>query len=259
MAVHSLEPNEHTLHGYFARDLAPVLSIESGDTARFHTLDARWGMYSPHEAEQFSHLRVEGMVHGLCGPVAIRGARPGMTLAVHIEELHLGDWGWTRGHIPEQGEDILLRWSLDADRLIGRDQHGHEIRLQPFMGVMGMPADEGGLQSTGPPRPTGGNLDCKELGAGSTLYLPIAVEGGLFSTGDAHAVQGDGEVSGTAIECPMERCVLRFELLEDLPLTMPRARTPSAWLTFGLDEDTQPGGRYRAGGHARSDGRTVQP
>jgi acetamidase/formamidase len=238
MALHEIDYGTETLHGYFSRDIPPVLRIDPGDTVRFRTLDARFGMYSPHEHEHFSHLRKEGMVHALCGPVAIHGAKPGMTLAVHIDELRLGDWGWTRAMLPgDPFEDMTLRWTLDAERLIGRDQHGHEIRLQPFMGVMGMPADEGGLQSTGPPRLTGGNLDCKELIAGSTLYLPIALEGGLFSVGDAHAVQSDGEASGTAIECPMERCELTFQLEDEMPLGAPRAHTATAWLSFGLDED----------------------
>src|SRR6185436_12701828 len=91
--------------------------------------------------------------------------------------------------------------------------------------------------STVPPRYTGGNLDCKELTPGSTLYLPIAVPGGLFSVGDGHAVQGDGEVCVTAIECPMEHVQLTFQLLPEMRLKSPRAHTPSAWLTFGLHED----------------------
>jgi acetamidase/formamidase len=105
------------------------------------------------------------------------------------------------------------------------------------MGVMGMPPDEPGILSTYPPRVTGGNLDCKELIAGATLFLPIAVPGALFSTGDGHGVQGDGEVCGTAIECPMERVELTFHLRDDLRLSTPRAHTTEAWVTFGLHED----------------------
>ncbi|MBZ0300050.1 MAG: acetamidase/formamidase family protein, partial [Anaerolineae bacterium] len=134
-------------------------------------------------------------------------------------------------------KDFFFNWTLDPDNGIGRNQFGHSVRLSPFMGVMGMPADEPGIHSTRPPRTNGGNIDCKELGVGSTLYLPIAVAGGLFSTGDGHAVQGDGEVSGTAIECPMERCTLRFDLRDDWTLTTPRAHTPTGWLTFGFHED----------------------
>src|SRR5439155_8973789 len=99
------------------------------------------------------------------------------------------------------------------------------------------PPDEPGLHSTGPPRVWGGNLDCKELVAGSTLFLPIPVAGALFSVGDGHAAQGDGEVCMTAIECPMDRVELTFRLHSDLRLTAPRAHTAAGWLTFGLHED----------------------
>jgi acetamidase/formamidase len=105
------------------------------------------------------------------------------------------------------------------------------------MGVMGMPPDVPGVLPTAPPRDCGGNIDCKELVAGSTLYLPIAVPGGLFSVGDGHGAQGDGEASGTAIECPMERVNLTFDLHPDLRLRAPRANTPAGWITFGFHED----------------------
>ncbi len=102
---------------------------------------------------------------------------------------------------------------------------------------MGLPPTEPGKHPTRPPRFCGGNIDCKELVEGSTLYLPIAVAGGLFSTGDGHARQGDGEVAGPALECPMECAELEFHLRPDLHLTMPRAYTPAGWITFGFNED----------------------
>jgi acetamidase/formamidase len=101
---------------------------------------------------------------------------------------------------------------------------------------MGMPPDEPGRHWTGPPRRSGGNIDCKELVAGTTLYLPISVEGALFSAGDGHGAQADGEASGTAIECPVERAQLTLEL-SDLELRSPIARTPDSWIAFGFDED----------------------
>ena len=100
-----------------------------------------------------------------------------------------------------------------------------------------MPPAESGVHSTVPPRRTGGNMDCKELIAGSTLYLPIELDGGLFSVGDGHAVQGDGEISVTAIECPMERVDLTFEVLENMPLAMPVANTPAGWIALGFHAD----------------------
>ena len=164
-----------------------------------------------------------------------------MTLEVHIGEIVPGAWGFTfagmRERLGIEDDRSYHRWSLNATTMTGRNQHGHVVALRPFMGVMGMPPDEPGAHSTGPPRVTGGNLDCKELVAGSTLYLPIAVSGGLFSVGDGHAAQGDGEVSGTAIECPMERVTLTFRVRDDMPIDAPRACTPQGWLTFGLDAD----------------------
>jgi acetamidase/formamidase len=160
-----------------------------------------------------------------------------MTLAVRIDALRPGAWGWTwAGGKLVEGE-VLHLWTLDADRLRGHNQHGHSVVLRPFMGVMGMPPAEAGQHATVPPRVAGGNIDCKELVVGSTLYLPIAVLGGLFSVGDGHAVQGDGEVSRTAIECPMDEVTLTFHLRDDLHLATPRAETPIGWLTFGFDTD----------------------
>jgi acetamidase/formamidase len=169
-----------------------------------------------------------------------------MTLAVQIGAIHPGGWGFTavggwphpvNTHLGVAEQGTYLLWSLDADALQGRNQYGQTVALRPFMGIMGMPPAEPGLHSTVPPRVTGGNLDCKELVAGSTLYLPIAVPGGLFSVGDGHARQGDGEACVTAIECPMERVDLTFHLHPKLHLTTPRAHTPTGWLTFGLHED----------------------
>src|SRR5262245_26967078 len=245
MAIYTLEPDENTLHGFFSPDLSPVLTIESGDTVRLRTLDAEWALepfttFTPGGPPpgRRATTRVEGPNgHALCGPIALRGALPGMTLAVHMDALRPGSWGWTWGGGELVDGEVMHFWTLDAERQYARNQHGHRVKLRPFMGVMGMPPAEAGQHSTIPPRITGGNLDCKELVAGSTLYLPIAVAGGLFSVGDGHAVQGDGEVSYTGIECPMDEVVLTFHLHADLHLSTPRAHTAQGWLTFGFDPD----------------------
>ena len=156
---------------------------------------------------------------------AARG--PGQVLAVRIDEVAPLSWGVTFG-----GEGHRVDWELDGD--IGR-AGGRSVRLAPFLGVLGMPPAEPGTHSTIPPRPCGGNIDCKELVAGTTLYLPIPVDGALFSGGDGHAAQGDGEVSGTAIEAPVEAQVT-LDLRDDLSLEWPLARIDGAWLTFGFDE-----------------------
>jgi acetamidase/formamidase len=250
MTIYTLEPEQGTLHGSFSREFPPVLTINSGDTVHFRTLDVSWGLeprisrdaprrtFTPRQP-----VRDDG--HALCGPIAIRGAQPGMALEIHINEVRPGTWGWTSaGGYPNEDMrklgiegSTMLAWTLDSETMTGQDQHGHNVALRPFMGILGMPPDEPGLHPTPPPRFCGGNMDCKELVAGSVLYLPIAVPGALFSTGDGHAVQGDGEVSGVGLECPMELVDLTFFLREDLHLTTPRAHTPVGWVTLGFHPD----------------------
>ena len=252
MTHHQLKAERDTLHGHWSRDLAPVLTIDPGDSVEFETLDAAWGIEPP-TAPGRPDIQFEprdGVLdggHALTGPIAIRGAEPGMVLAVTIETLETGAWGWNSGGgqwleeddqpLGDVGDPFFYLWTLDNASKVARNQFGHRVRMAPFMGVMGMPSAEPGVHSTRPPRANGGNIDCKELVEGSTLYLPVAVSGGLFSTGDGHAAQGDGEVSSTAIECPMTRCVLRFDLRDDMSLTTPRAHTPNGWVTFGFDEN----------------------
>lgn len=247
MSIYEITPNDETLHGPFSRDRQPVLTIESGDTVRYKTLDAGWGLEPFDEHGHRRQFERPEKGHALCGPVAIQGAEPGMVLEVHINDVIPGKWGWTgSGGFShpvnkelgvDDGERYQLNWALDTAGMVGTSQYGHQVALRPFMGVMGMPPDEEGMHPTSPPRFCGGNIDCKELVAGSTLFLPIAARGGLFSVGDGHAVQGDGEVSVTAIECPMDLVDLTFHLRPDRKLSMPRAKTTEAWITFGFDED----------------------
>jgi len=129
-----------------------------------------------------------------------------------------------------------LRWDLDSERCIGRDERGRELDLRPFLGVLRMPPPEPGRHSTVPPRIWGGNIDCKELVPGTRLFLPVPVNGALFSAGDGHARQGDGEVSQLAIECPVARAELTLRL-SNLELETPIAWTPDAWMTLGFDRD----------------------
>jgi len=250
--LHEIPLERRTLHGHFSRELEPVAEVFSGDVIRFSTLDAGWGLEPPHpdgsERRRFEPLDPElDSGHPLIGPVAVRNARAGMTLEVEIEEVRVGSFGLTvaggwstflndRLGVGE-GESRVLAWELDADAAVGRDRDGREVALAPFLGVLGMPPPEPGTHPTGPPRAWGGNLDCKELVAGTTLLLPIPVDGALFSAGDGHARQGDGEVSSTAIECPLERAQLSLSLRDDLELAAPIARTPGSWLAFGLGED----------------------
>lgn len=255
MTIHTILPNQETLHGSFSRDHQPILTIRSGDIIQCATLDGDWLQAlkpppNPGHGPQFEPRDpVLDAGHAMCGPIAVEGAKPGMTLAVHIIENRPGPWGWSRvgGRQTDydrrlgvdEGEEYYLSWELDTKRMIGTSHLGHTVPLRPFMGVLGMPPDEPGIHSTHPPRFCGGNLDCKELVPGSTLYLPIAVEGALFSVGDGHAAQGDGEVGSTAIECPMEQVVLRLTLLPEVRIANPRADTPAGWITFGFHENLQ--------------------
>ncbi len=184
--------------------------------------------------------------HCLAGPVAIRGAEPGMTLAVQLISMRPGPWGWTEAGLPPNDLNRALRvtgmtpafllWDLDPDELVGVSDCGLATRLAPFLGVTGMPPDEPGDHSTTPPRADGGgNIDCRELVAGSTLYLPVTVPGAMLCLGDGHAAQGDGEVSGTAVECGMTSEV-RLSLVPDPPLRTIHAVTPGGRITFGFSE-----------------------
>ena len=224
--VHELPLERRTLHGHFSRDLPPALELEPGDSVRFATPNAGWWLEDGTQFAPLSSPEDDG--HALAGPFFVRGARAGQTLVVGIDEVVAGTWGET------YGADLRVRWELDGE--VGVTPGGRRVRLAPFLGVLGMPPAGGGLHSTTPPRPHGGNIDCKELVAGTTLYLPVPVDGALFSAGDGHAAQGDGEVSGTAIECPA--CAqLTLDVRDDLPLDWPCARIDGAWLAFGFDED----------------------
>ena len=224
MAVHELPLDAAYLHGHFSRELEPVVTIDSGDSVRISVPNAGWSTGREDQIESRNPEIDTG--HALAGPIEVRGARAGQTLAVSVDEVMPGSWGVTFG------EEHRIDWELEDG--IGRDGD-RRVRLAPFLGVMGMPPPEPGAHSTIPPRPWGGNIDCKELVAGTTLFLPIPVDGALFSAGDGHGAQGDGEVSGTAIECPVE-AQLTIEVRDDLSLEWPVARIEGAWLTFGFDE-----------------------
>jgi acetamidase/formamidase len=223
--IHEIPRDESTLHGYFSSLLPPVLSVDPGASVCFQALNAGWRWDPDVEVERDAKLH-DG--HALTGPVELRGARAGQTLVVRIDDVVPRPWGVTFAH----GE--RFDWRIDGDT--ATESGGTTVAVAPFLGVIGMPPPEPGVHSTIPPRRWGGNIDCKHLVAGSTLYLPIPVDGALVSAGDGHAAQGHGEVSGTAIECPLERAQLTFDL-SDLELRSPVARTADAWIAFGFDED----------------------
>jgi acetamidase/formamidase len=208
--------------GFFCREYEPEQTVAPGESVSFRTFNAGWH-WDPGDVQD----KPEDGGHALAGPFEVRGAKAGQTLVVRIDEVTPRGWGETWG----DGE--RFEWALEADAW---RMGSHAVRSAPFLGVIGMPPPETGLHSTGPPRRWGGNIDCKLLVAATTLYLPIPVDGALLMAGDCHGAQGDGEVSGTAIECPLERGTLTLEL-SDLDLRWPIARTADAWIAFGFDED----------------------
>ncbi|WP_100407726.1 acetamidase/formamidase family protein [Bacillus solitudinis] len=250
MATYYIEPQKQTLHGSFSKSFKPIVTINSGDSVRYSTLDALWGIEPFKTTDNRRVFETKGLKqnsgHALCGPIAINGAKPGMVLMIKINEIRPASWGWSfaggsnqfkRRLGLEEQDGYHLNWELDTKNMIGISQFNHQVSLSPFMGTMGMPPNEPGIHSTIPPRFCGGNIDCKELVEESILYLPIPISGGLFSVGDGHALQGDGEVSTQAIECPMDVVDLTFTLKDDLNLSMPRANTPAGWITFGFYDD----------------------
>jgi len=244
VTVHHIEPEEGFVHFDFSADREPVLTVDSGDTVVVRTLDAAGFLAPTGGPERPPRLKEDANGHALCGPIAVRGARPGQTLEVELHEIRPARWAFTGVGIQsakalgiDDESPFYIHWDIDADAGVATDRGGHRVKLGPFMGVMGMPPAEPGAHATAPPRFCGGNLDCKELVAGTSLFLPVSVAEALFSIGDGHAAQGDGEVSTMAIECPMERVEFVLRLHDEPVLTMPRARTTDAWLTFGVDED----------------------
>lgn len=247
-AEHRLDSVPGTVTNVFSPELPPVLSVDPGDTVVVHSLDSS-GHLERQETPGEPRPRMFGARRGHClaGPIAVRGAEPGMALAVRLESLRPDDWGFTaagRGDTPlnrrlgmTEIDPAWLLWDLDADAGTGTNQHGHTVRLAPFLGVIGTPPAEPGEHSTTPPRIFGGgNIDCRELVAGSTLFLPVTVPDGMLCVGDGHAAQGDGEVSGTAIECGMTtRMTLDLETAP--PLATAHALTPAGRITFGFDAD----------------------
>ena len=226
--IHQIPLERANLQGQFSRDFEPVLSVDPGDSVCIEVPNAGWHLEL--DRPMWPREQLEGLGHALAGPIEVRGARAGQTLAVRVDEVIPGSWGIT---ITRPPEEHVIVWELDGRT--GR-ANGIEVELSPFLGVMGMPPPEPGAHPTFPPRPWGGNIDCKELVAGTTLFLPIPVDGALFSAGDGHALQADGEVCGTAIECPAS-AQLTLELRDDLELQWPIARTASSWLTFGFDPE----------------------
>ncbi len=233
---------DYTIHGaqhHFGCDNsnAPAERVEPGATILFHCHDSSAGQLGPSSTVADVATLDFGKINPVSGPIFIEGAMPGDAVKITIDSfaprLHGGKgFGWTAnipgfGLLADQFTDPALHvWSYDAGQmapaLYGREGR---VPLKPFAGTIGNALAEKGLHSVVPPRRVGGNLDIRDLTSGVILYLPVEVEGALFSVGDTHAAQGDGEVCGTAIESPMD-VVLTLDLVKGANLKNPRFTTP---------------------------------
>lgn len=254
MTDHRLDPTPQNIHwGFFDAKLEPALTIRSGERVTIRTVsgsaeclpsgDTSLAVLPEHR------LIVETMQpvlpgHILTGPVAVDGADVGDVLEVRIEDVRLiQDWGWNvnrplRGALPHRFPDgRMLQIPINRNAMTATCPWGSVVPLRPFFGVMGVaPRSSYGRVSTIEPREYGGNIDCRELVAGTVLYLPVFNPGGLFSTGDGHACQGDGEVNLTALETALEGD-FTLVLHKNRRLPRPRAVTPTHLITMAFDPD----------------------
>ncbi|MEN3794554.1 acetamidase/formamidase family protein [Fulvimarina sp. MAC3] len=224
----------HSRHHHFGwnNGFEPVQHVAPGSTIEFECLDSSGGQFTKDSTVEDVRTMDFGKINPVTGPIFVEGAQPGDALRVTIESFKPSGFGWTAnipgfGLLADQFEDPALTiWSYDPDSLepalFGKEGR---VPLKPFAGTIGCALAEPGLHSIVPPRRVGGNLDIRDLAAGTVLYLPVEVAGALFSVGDTHAAQGDGEVCGTAIESPMNT-VLTLDLVKDANLRMPRFTTP---------------------------------
>ncbi len=254
MSQHHVAATPDTIRwGTFSADYPPVLTIQSGETVTLECVSGAPDVMPPASlgvtipaalpAIHAAHAQKMG-AHILTGPVAIAGAEPGDTLEVRIDKIELGaDWGFT-GHRPLAGtlpEDFPNRYlshiKVDRAARTCSPPWGGTIPLSPFFGVMGVaPPANYGVISTKEPREHGGNLDNKELGEGATLFLPVWVPGAMFSAGDGHGVQGDGEVCINALEMALTG-TFTLTLHKQAGLRFPRGETATHWISMGMNED----------------------
>jgi len=255
--THNLKASPKTVAwGYYDSKSEPVLRINSEDTVEVHTLitsspgNLEKALVAPDKIEKelrdiYKEVKNKGPGgHILTGPIFVEGAEPGDALEVRIQKIKLAipysynGFGPKSGFIPEDFKKSRTKIiPLDEQKMIGHFAPGIEIPLKPFFGSMGVaPPPELGRVSSGPPGVHAGNLDNKELVAGTTLFIPVHVKGALFSIGDGHAAQGNGEVDITALETSLHG-TLQFVVRKDMKLKWPRAETPTHFIVMGLDKD----------------------
>ena len=252
--THFLPSTPETVHwGFFDGSLPPVLTIESGDRAEIECVSGNpeWmppadSPFEPLDDLKLIHEKAKrgSGNHILTGPIYVKGADIGDVLEVNILDIEMRqDWGFNLfrsygGTLPEEFNYYrIIHVGLDRAAMLATMPSGLKVPLSPFFGQLAVaPPKAFGKQNSKEPREFGGNLDCKDLVAGSTIYLPVWNDGALFSTGDGHAAQGHGEVDGTAIETSLKG-TFQFKVRKDLGWKLPRAETPTHLIAFGLDPD----------------------
>lgn len=229
MAEHTLSANP--THSRWNRALAPRLRIAPGDRVRMECVDASGAQVRPGMGVE-EYLKIDrGRIHALTGPIFVEGAEPGDVLQVNVIEVAHKGWGWSSvieglGFLKERfSKPFLFHWQLDG--AVSESLVPARVPLRPFCGVMGVARAEDGEFRTRPPGIFGGNMDVRELYSGATLYLPVLNRGALFSAGDAHAAQGDGEVCINGIECPAD-VTLEFHVHKRRPLPGPLVESAAA-------------------------------
>jgi acetamidase/formamidase len=229
MAEYSL--SAEPTHSRWNRALKPRLRVASGDTVHMECVDSSGAQVHP-SMTLAEYLKIDrDRIHALTGPIFVEGAEPGDVLQVDVLEVAHKGWGWTSvvsglGFLKQRfSEPFLFIWKLDGE--VSKSIAPAVVPLRPFCGVMGVAPAEDGEFRTRPPGIFGGNMDVRELCSGATLYLPVLNHGALFSAGDAHAAQGDGEVCINGIECPAD-VALRFQVRKQRALSGPMVETPAA-------------------------------
>jgi acetamidase/formamidase len=244
LSLNPLMTRHHTIHAQHTgwdNRLTPVRHIEPGEALEFVVLEASGGQFTPASvAADVTGLDLS-RVNPVTGPIYVDGAEPGDVLRVTVLSFEPSGWGWT-ANIPGFGllaEDFPLpalhQWRYqNSIPAAAAFSPWARVPLKPFAGTIGVAPAAPGCHSVVPPRRVGGNMDLRDISVGAELQLPVEVPGALFSVGDTHAAQGDGEVCGTALESPM-RTALRFDLIKQQPLPFPRLITPGP-VTRHLDE-----------------------
>ncbi|MFC1650801.1 acetamidase/formamidase family protein [Candidatus Latescibacterota bacterium] len=236
---HYLSKEQKNIHNRWNKDIPPALKIKSGDMVTIETRDASDWHFTPESTVKDIATRDNLKIHPLTGPIYVDEAEPGDVLKIDILDFELNDWGWSatgkgKGLLPDLlSESYLKIWTYDAKKEYAVLKDGVRVKLDPFCGVMGVAWEETGEFRTIPPRKNGGNMDIRHLTAGTTLYLPVFVKGALFSTGDAHGAQGDGEVGVSAIETDLT-VTARFSVIKGFSIEEPRYENDEYYATTGF-------------------------